>query len=140
MPNRLVSAAGPSAPLSMRRQHFDALLKPTGPVCNLDCQYCVSLSRELLYPGQRFRMANSLLETYIRQLLESQPGPEVTLAWHGGEPTLMGLEFFRRSIEHVATHRRPGTTVSHTIETNGVDLDDHWCEFFRQHGFLVGIS
>ena len=94
----------------------------------------------MLYPGHRLRMADDLLETYIRQLLESQPGADVTLAWQGGEPTLMGLDFFRRSIEHVAKHLRPGTSVEHTIETNGVDLDDSWCEFFRSHNFLVSVS
>jgi uncharacterized protein len=85
-------------------------------------------------------MADSLLETYIRQLLEAQPGPDITLAWHGGEPTLMGLEFFRRSLHHVARHRRAGTKVEHTIETNGVELDDNWCAFFRRHDFLVSLS
>jgi uncharacterized protein len=85
-------------------------------------------------------MADSLLETYIRQLLEAQPGPDITLAWHGGEPTLMGLEFFRRSLHHVAKHRRAGTKVEHTIETNGVELDDNWCAFFRRHDFLVSLS
>ncbi len=136
----MISTAGPAFPPSLARRHFHALLKPAGPTCNLDCKYCFFLSRELLYPGHRFRMADSLLETYIRQFLESQPGPDVTLAWHGGEPTLMGLEFFRRSLEHVTTHRRPGTRVAHTIETNGVDVDDDWCAFFHSHNFVVSVT
>jgi len=136
----MISTAGPAFPPSLVRRHVHALLKPAGATCNLDCKYCFSLSRELLYPGHRLRMADDLLETYIRQLLESQQGPDVTLAWHGGEPTLMGLDFFRRSIEHVTKHRRPGTRVAHTIETNGVDVDDHWCEFFRSHNFVVSVT
>jgi uncharacterized protein len=136
----MMSSAGPAFPPSLVQRHFRALAKPAGATCNLDCKYCFFLSRELLYPGHRMRMADDLLETYIRQLLESQRGPDVTLAWHGGEPTLMGLEFFRRSIEHVAKHQRPGTRVAHTIETNGVDLDDDWCEFFHSHNFVVSVT
>src|SRR4029453_4098549 len=72
------------------------LAKPTGAVCNLDCAYCFFLSKEMLYPGSRFRMADELLETYLRQLIEYHARvPEVTVAWQGGEPTLMGLDFFR---------------------------------------------
>ena len=75
---------------------FHLLAKPTGAVCNLDCQYCFFLAKENLYPGSKFRMGDEVLETYIRQLLESHQTPEVTIAWQGGEPTLMGLDFFRR--------------------------------------------
>ena len=79
---------------------FHVMAKPTGAVCNLDCEYCFFLSKEMLYPGSRFRMAEDLQETYVRQLLEAHAeAPEVVVAWQGGEPTLMGLEFFCRSIE-----------------------------------------
>lgn len=88
--------------------YFHVLAKPTGAVCNLDCKYCFFLSKEALYPGSDFRMADDLLEIYIRQLLESQPA-QVTLAWQGGEPTLMGLEFFERVMELVEKHRGPGS-------------------------------
>ena len=80
---------------------FHLLAKPTGATCNLDCKYCFFLSKEMLYPGARFRMSDELLETYIRQLLEAQPLGEVNIAWQGGEPTLMGLDFFRRAIAYV---------------------------------------
>jgi uncharacterized radical SAM superfamily Fe-S cluster-containing enzyme len=81
---------------------FHLLAKPTGAVCNLDCKYCFFLSKEMLYPGSRFRMADDLLETYIRQLLEAhQQVPEVTIAWQGGEPTLMGLDFFKLFFNHI---------------------------------------
>jgi hypothetical protein len=79
---------------------FHLLAKPTGAVCNLDCSYCFFLSKEMLYPGSRFRMADGLLETYLQQLIESHARvPEVQIARQGGEPTLMGLDFFRRSVE-----------------------------------------
>jgi len=94
----------------------------------------------MLYPGSRFQMADNLLETYIRQLLESQLGPEVIVGWQGGEPTLMGLDFFERSIEYVKRYRRPGQQVAYTIQTNGTRLNDAWCAFFKRHGVLVGLS
>jgi uncharacterized protein len=94
----------------------------------------------MLYPGSRFRMAGDLLETYIKQLLESHRTPEVVVAWQGGEPTLMGLDFFERSIDYVKRHQRTGQAVSYTIQTNGTRLDDEWCAFFKRNGFLVGLS
>src|ERR1700721_2838556 len=119
---------------------FHLLAKPTGATCNLDCKYCFFLSKEMLYPGSRFRMADDLLEIYIQQLLEAHRGPEVTINWQGGEPTLMGRDFFTRSIAYAQKHKRPGQRIGYTIQTNGVLLNDEWCEFFRKHGFLVGIS
>jgi uncharacterized protein len=119
---------------------FHLLAKPTGAVCNLDCKYCFFLSKEMLYPGSRFRMADALLETYIRQLIESQQVPDVSIAWQGGEPTLMGLDFFRRSVEYVEKYKRPNMTVQHTMQTNGTQLDDEWCAFFKEHDFLIGLS
>ena len=119
---------------------FHLLAKPTGAICNLDCKYCFFLSKEMLYPGSRFRMADELLETYIRQLLESQPGPEVIVGWQGGEPTLMGLEFFQQSVEYARKHQRPGQKVTYTIQTNGTRLTDDWAAFLKQHEVLVGLS
>jgi serine-type anaerobic sulfatase-maturating enzyme len=116
------------------------LAKPTGAVCNLDCRYCFFLSKEELYPGSTFRMRDEVLDAYIRQMVESQPTGEVVIAWQGGEPTLMGLEFFERSIACVARHRTPGQRVTHTIQTNGTKLDARWCAFFKRHDFLVGLS
>jgi len=122
------------------RREFHLLSKPTGAVCNLDCKYCFFLSKEMLYPGSRFRMADDMLETYIRQLLESQPGPEIAVAWQGGEPTLMGLDFFKRSVELVERHRRPAQRVAYTLQTNGTKIDDAWAAFFAEHKFLIGLS
>ena len=97
-------SAAPPMPLTMPEnapRAYHVLVKPTGAICNLDCQYCFFLTKEKLYPGSKFRMADDLLEIYIRQLMESQRVPEVNLAWQGGEPTLMGLDFFRRAMELV---------------------------------------
>ena len=92
---------------------FQVMAKPTGPLCNLDCSYCFFLSKEMLYPGSRFRMADELLEAYLRQLIEAHSGvPEVAIAWQGGEPTLMGLDFFRRSIELAERYLQPGQRAS----------------------------
>jgi len=124
-----------TAPLS-----FHVLAKPTGAICNLDCKYCFFLSKAELYPGSELRMTDAVLEWYIRRQVEAQQGPEVTIAWQGGEPTLAGLDFYRRSVELVEKHRRPGQTVRYTIQTNGTLLDDDWCAFFRAHNFLVGLS
>lgn len=119
---------------------FHLLAKPTGAICNLDCQYCFFLAKEQLYPGSKFRMADDLLETYIQQLLDAHRTPEVTVAWQGGEPTLMGLDFFRRAIDLVEKYKKPGQIVSHTLQTNGTKLDDEWGRFFKQHNFLIGLS
>jgi uncharacterized protein len=119
---------------------FHVLIKPTGAICNLDCKYCFFLSKEMLYPGSRFEMAEDLLETYLKQLLESHRAPDVDVAWQGGEPTLMGLDFFKRSLALVNKLKRRGQNVQYTIQTNGTLLNDEWCTFFKENNFLVGLS
>jgi uncharacterized protein len=133
----------PSPVLTMPRvpSAFHVMAKPTGAVCNLDCEYCFFLSKEMLYPGSRFRMAEDLQETYIKQLLEAHArAPEVVVAWQGGEPTMMGLEFFRRSIELERQFARPGQRILNTLQTNGTLLTDEWGTFLKENDFLVGIS
>ena len=119
---------------------FHLLAKPTGSSCNMNCKYCFFLSKERLYPGSTFRMTDDLLEEYIRQYIQCQKVPEVTVAWQGGEPTLMGLDFFRRSIELEKKYKRPSMRVHNTLQTNGILLDDEWCKFFHDHKFLIGLS
>jgi uncharacterized protein len=119
---------------------FHLLAKPSGSTCNIDCTYCFFLSKDALYPNEKHRMSAATLEAYLRQLLESHRTPRVTVAWQGGEPTLMKLEFFRHSIELVEKYRRPEQVVEHTFQTNGILLDDEWCAFFKEHNFLVGLS
>ncbi len=120
---------------------FHLLAKPTGAVCNLDCTYCFFLSKEMLYPGSRFRMADDLLEIYLRQLIQAHArSPEVVVGWQGGEPTMMGLDFFRRSVELAESMRLPGQRLVYTMQTNGTLIDDEWAAFLAEHGFLVGLS
>jgi uncharacterized protein len=120
---------------------YHLLAKPAGAACNLGCQYCFFLSKENLYPARESPlMEDSLLETYIRQLLQSSPGPQVDVAWQGGEPMLRGLDFFRRSVELADRYRQPHQRVQHTMQTNGTLIDDEWAAFFKQHNYLVGVS
>ena len=119
---------------------FHIMAKPTGSACNLNCAYCFFLKKERLYPGSDFRMPDDVHEAYIRQLLEAHQTPEVTIAWQGGEPTLMGLDFFRRSVELQKKYQKPGTRIENTFQTNGILLNDEWCEFLHQNNFLIGLS
>ncbi|MCB0044053.1 MAG: anaerobic sulfatase maturase [Caldilineaceae bacterium] len=119
---------------------FHVMTKPSGAICNLDCKYCYFLSKEMMYPGSRFRMADELLESFVRQYIEAQSVPEVTFAWQGGEPTLMGVAFFERVIHYQQKYARPGMTIHNALQTNGTLLDEAWCRFFKQHDFLIGIS
>ena len=119
---------------------FHVMAKPTGAICNLDCQYCFYLSKKSLYPGARFRMGEDVLEAYVRQVIEAQTAPVVTIAWQGGEPTLMGLAFFQRAMALAERYRRPGQHIEHTIQTNGTLLTDEWGAFLADYDVLVGIS
>lgn len=125
---------------SIEAGNFHVLAKPTGAICNLDCQYCFFLSKEELYPNSKFRMTDEMLERYIHQQVESQRGPEVTISWQGGEPTLMGLDFYQLSVELAQKYKRPDQTLQYTIQTNGILLDSAWCDFFKENNFLVGLS
>src|SRR5688500_1695108 len=117
-----------------------AMTKPHGAICNLDCQYCYYLSKERLYPTSKFRMSETLLEEYIRQYIEAQQVPVVTFAWQGGEPTLMGLEFYQQAVAYQQKHKQPGMQIYNSFQTNGVTLDEAWCRFCAEHNFLIGIS
>jgi MoaA/NifB/PqqE/SkfB family radical SAM enzyme len=141
VPGLSAETAGPVLTVPGAPPAFHVMAKPTGAVCNLDCEYCFFLSKEMLYPGSRFRMAAGLQETYLRQLLEAHArAPEVVVAWQGGEPTMMGLDFFRRAIDLQRQYARPGQRILNTIQTNGTLLDDEWGEFLKASEFLVGIS
>ncbi|NDG72071.1 MAG: radical SAM/SPASM domain-containing protein [Proteobacteria bacterium] len=119
---------------------FHVMTKPVGPICNLDCTYCYYLEKEKLYPrGENFRMTPEVLETYIRDYCASQQTPEITMAWQGGEPTLLGVDFFRRVVE-LQKKYSDGRPVSNAIQTNGTRLNTDWCRFFRENHFLVGLS
>ncbi len=116
------------------------LAKPTGAICNLACSYCFFLDKERLYPGSKFRMSDEVLESYIRQLIKAHRCSQVTVGWQGGEPTLMGIDFYRRAIELQEKYRKPSMKFENTMQTNGTLLDDEWCRFFKENDFLIGIS
>ena len=116
------------------------MAKPIGPACNLDCTYCYYLEKEKMFPkGENFRMKPEVLEAYVRQYCESQASPEVTFAWQGGEPTLLGVDYFRRVVE-LEKKYAGGRTVHNAMQTNGTKLDREWCRFFVENNFLVGLS
>jgi uncharacterized protein len=131
----------PSLPAPPRpRDAYHVMTKPIGPLCNLDCKYCFYLEKEEMYPkNENFKMSDATLESYIRQYIASQNVPEINFAWQGGEPTLMGLDFFRKVVDLQARYA-DGKKIANALQTNGTLLDDEWCEFFRKHGFLIGLS
>jgi uncharacterized protein len=124
----------------MRLSSFHLLAKPAGAICNLGCKYCFFLSKKELYPGSSFRMSDALLNSYISQYIAAQKVPLATIAWQGGEPTLMGLPFFRKAIIMIERYKLPGMAIQNTIQTNGTLIDDEWCRFFKENNFLVGLS
>ncbi len=116
------------------------MAKPTGARCNLACDYCFFLKKDRLYPGSSFRMSDEVMQSYIRQTIEAHRVPDVTIAWQGGEPTLMGLDFFRRAVAAEKQFARPGQRIENTLQTNGTLLDAEWCRFLHENQFLVGLS
>jgi uncharacterized protein len=120
--------------------NYHLLAKPAGAACNLGCQYCFFLSKDNLYPRETPLMGEATLDRYIRQLMESSPGPEVQVSWQGGEPMLRGLDFYRRSVQLANKYRKPHQRILHTIQTNGTLVNDAWATFFKQNNYLVGLS
>jgi len=122
-------------------REFQVFVKPAGAVCNLDCQYCYYRDKRSLYPDTGvFRMPESLLEEYIVQHIEAAAGPEIAFSWHGGEPTTLGVDFFRKAVELQRKHRPAGWRIRNGIQTNGVLLDEEWCRFLAAEEFRAGLS
>jgi len=116
-----------------RPNAFNVMVKPTGPVCNLNCTYCYYLEKKNLYPGKNdFRLNEELLENFIKQYIEAQQVPVVTFTWQGGEPTLLGIEYFKKVIELEKKYAR-GKTIENAFQTNGTRLNDDWCKFFTDN-------
>jgi uncharacterized protein len=126
-----------------RRLSFHLLAKPIGPICNLACKYCFYLEKEMLFPHEpgmaAWFMSESMLERYVRQYIASQPGRVVNFSWQGGEPTLLGVDFFRKAVALQQKHAH-GKRIENGLQTNGLLLDDSWCDFLAQNRFLVGLS
>ena len=124
-----------------RSREFQIFAKPAGALCNLDCHYCYYLKKELLYPeSSSFRMSDDLLEEYIVQHISIVPGSEILFSWHGGEPTILGLDYFRRIVELQRKHCPTGKHIANSIQTNGVLLTGEWCRFLAAEKFGVGLS
>jgi uncharacterized protein len=116
------------------------MTKPTGARCNCACDYCFFLKKERLYPGSDFRMTDEVMESYIQQMVEASAGSDVEIAWQGGEPTLMGVDFFRRAVAAGKRHAGACQRMSNSLQTNGLLIDEEWCRFLRDERFLVGLS
>lgn len=124
----------------LQQQGMHLMAKPVGSICNLDCDYCFYLEKEQLYPpSNRFRMADEVLRAYVQRYIVAQRSPEVEFTWQGGEPTLLGLEFFQRARAYQREFAN-GKTIRNTLQTNGTLLDEAWCAFLAREGFTVGIS
>ncbi len=121
-------------------QGLHVVVKPTGPLCNLNCEYCFYLEKQALFAsGEKYRMTDEVLSALISNYIESQPAPVVEFVWQGGEPTLLGIDFYKRAIElqRPFAHKK---TIKNSLQTNGTLLDDEWCSFLKRYGFMVGIS
>lgn len=126
---------------SQARRLFHVMAKPAGSTCNLDCSYCFYLSKETLPDGPGIgRMSDAVLEQFIQQYIAGVTGNEVVFSWQGGEPTLMGLDFYRKVVVLQKKHAKPFQVVQNDLQTNGILLDEEWCEFLKQNRFLVGLS
>jgi serine-type anaerobic sulfatase-maturating enzyme len=116
------------------------MAKPVGPICNLDCKYCFYLEKERLYPhASQWVMPEDVLESFVRQYIEANPSRSVQFAWQGGEPTLLGVDYFRKIVALQARYAN-GKQIQNAFQTNGILIDDEWARFFKDSGFLVGIS
>ena len=119
---------------------FHVMAKPVGPACNLDCAYCFYLSKEqLLETGKRPRMSDEVLEEFIKQYIQEQNSEEIIFSWQGGEPTLAGLDFFKKIVSLEKKYSQ-GKRIENDLQTNGVLLNAEWCSFLKENNFLVGLS
>lgn len=127
-----------------RHQPISVLVKPVSADCNLACRYCFYLPKAELYPDSPVhRMSPEVLEVLVAQqmrLAAQFPGAQASFCWQGGEPTLAGLDFYRRVVELQQTHGRPGQSVANALQTNGLLIDDEWAAFLAEYNFLVGVS
>ena len=118
---------------------FNIMLKPAGSLCNLDCNYCYYLDKADIYGGREPRMTEEMLEEVVREYITANDVPEVTFNWHGGEPLVLGIDFYKKAIEFEQKYAG-GKIIHNTIQTNGTLLNREWTSLFRKHNFLVGIS
>src|SRR5512135_3301802 len=121
-------------------QGIHVIAKPMGPVCNLNCEYCFYLEKQALFgEGEQYRMSDEVLRAFITNYIVSQPTPVVEFVWQGGEPTLLGVDFFKRVVELQKPFVKQ-KTITNSLQTNGTLLTDEWCRFLKKHNFMVGVS
>ncbi|MEQ9864586.1 anaerobic sulfatase maturase [Pectobacterium aroidearum] len=127
--------------MSQSIANFQLMAKPSGSVCNIDCSYCFYLEKEHLYPDRksRWKMDGDTLENYVRKNISSQQAPVVDFLWQGGEPTLLGIDFFREAVR-LQNHYRGTKQINNFFQTNGTNIDDDWARFLKENQFLVGLS
>jgi uncharacterized protein len=119
---------------------FHIMAKPHGPICNLNCTYCYYLEKENLYPNAAsLKMSDQVLESFVRHYIDAQHAPVVSFVWQGGEPTLRGLEFYKKAVA-LQKQYAGGKKIENAFQTNGLLLNDRWAEFFKRNNFLVGLS
>lgn len=123
---------------------FSVMVKTVGPVCNLDCDYCYYLEKDALYPGKKFnlstfRMNDDVLEKLICDYIHSQPQQRIEFIWHGGEPTLLGVDYFKKAVE-IQKRYANGKDIANSFQTNGTLINDEWAEFLAANNFLCGLS
>ncbi|OEF27546.1 anaerobic sulfatase maturase [Vibrio rumoiensis] len=122
-------------------RRFHVMAKPGGSKCNIDCQYCFYLHKEgLLHQPKQPQMDDETLERFIQSYIQSQDGDEVVFSWQGGEPTLLGIDYYRKIVALQKKYQPDGVTIQNDLQTNGILLNDEWCEFLKQNNFLVGLS
>lgn len=122
-------------------REFQIFVKPVGSICNLDCHYCYYLKKEHFYPkGESFRMPDNILKEYIAQHIEACPEPVIRFSWHGGEPTVLGLDYFRKIVALQRKHKPSDRRITNGMQTNGTLLDEEWCRFLAAEDFAVGLS
>ena len=122
-------------------RRFHVMVKPAGSACNLDCTYCFYLSKQALPDGPGGgHMSDEVLERFVRDYIASVTADEVVFSWQGGEPTLLGVDFFRKVVALQKKHAKPGQRIENDLQTNGTLLDEDWARFLKEHRFLVGLS
>ena len=127
--------------MAQTARDFQVFAKPGGAVCNLACRYCYYLGKERLYPeSTTFRMTDEVLEAYVTQHIEASSDPIIRFSWHGGEPTILGLDFFRKTVALQRKHEPEGRTIANGLQTNGILLDEEWSRFLAAENFAVGLS
>jgi uncharacterized protein len=135
-----IEQAAPDHSKGTVAQGIHVVAKPIGPACNLNCEYCFYLEKQALFGAREpYRMSDAVLSAFIANYITSQPTPVVEFVWQGGEPTLLGIEFFKRVVELQKPFAKK-KTITNSLQTNGILLTDEWCRFLKSHNFMVGIS